>query len=167
MTTELASARCDLLPVTRADAAPLHALWTSPGVRRYLWDDEIIPRQRTDDAIATSIELFDRHDFGLWLLRERIDRAVIGFAGLWPFRDAAEFELLDGVDERNWGRGYAVEASQAVIDYAFTRLDMPLLRASTDAGNTASMRVLDKLGFVQTRRETVSGFDTVFFEKTR
>ena len=153
--------------MTHDDAAALHALWTSPGVRRYLWDDEIISRERTNDAIATSQELFDRHDFGLWLVRARIDRALIGFAGLWPFRAEQEFELLYGVDERMWGHGYAVEASQAVIDYAFAQLDMPLMRASTDAGNAASVRVLQKLGFSQTRRETVNGLDTVFFEKSR
>ena len=153
--------------MTHEDAAALHALWTSPGVRRYLWDDEIIPRERTDAAISISQQLFDRHHFGLWLLHERNERALIGFAGLWPFRDEQAFELLYGVDERMWGRGYAVEAARAVIDHAFTQLEMPVIRASTDTGNTASVRVLEKLGFAQTRRETVNGLDTVFFEKSR
>lgn len=167
MQTELSSARCDLVPVTHADAAALHALWTAPGVRRYLWDGEIIPRERTDEAISTSEDLFERHDFGLWLLRERIDHSLIGFAGFWPFREADEFELLYGIDERMWGHGYGVEASQAVIDYGFTQLGMPVIRASTDVANAASVRVLEKLGFVQTRRQVVNGLDTIFFEKQR
>jgi ribosomal-protein-alanine N-acetyltransferase len=165
--TDLTSARCDLVPVAQADAHALHALWTSAGVRRYLWDGEIIPRDRTDEAIRTSEELFEQHDFGLWLLRERIDHSLIGFAGLWPFREAQEFELLYGVDERWWGHGYAVEASQAVIDYCFRQLDLPAIRASTDADNAASVRVLEKLGFQETRRDTINRQDTIFFEKTR
>lgn len=167
MSTDLATARCDLNPVRQSDAATLHALWTSPGVRRYLWDDEIISRERTDEAINVSDQLFEQHDFGLWVLRERIDHALIGFAGLWPFRDEQEFELLYGVDENKWGRGYAVEASQAVVDYCFTQLGMTAVRASTDVANAASVRVLDKLGFIQTRRAIVNGLDTVFFEKSR
>ena len=155
------------MPVTHADATAVHELWTSPGVRRYLWDDEIIPRERTDDAIATSDDLFEQHDFGLWLLRERIDHSLVGFAGLWPFREAEQFELLYGVNERLWGRGYAVEAARAVIDYAFGTLDMPMISASTDVANAASLRVLEKLGFTETRRATVNGLDTVFFEKER
>lgn len=155
------------MPVKPADAAALHALWTSPAVRRYLWDGEIIPRDRTDEAIATSENLFERHDFGLWLMRERIDHALIGFAGLWPFRDAQEFELIYGVDERMQGHGYAVEGAQAVIHHAFTQLDMPLVRASTDTANTGSIRVLEKLKFAPTRRETVNGVDTTFFERAR
>jgi [ribosomal protein S5]-alanine N-acetyltransferase len=165
--TDLSGARCDLTPVSYADAEALHALWTAPGVRRYLWDGETIPRERTDEAIATSDDLFERHDFGLWLLRERIDHSLVGFAGIWPFRDAQEFELLYGVDEAMWGHGYAVEAAQAVIEHCFHTLDLPVIKASTDVGNAASVRVLEKLGFVQTRRATVNGLDTVFFEKQR
>jgi [ribosomal protein S5]-alanine N-acetyltransferase len=165
--TDLSSARCDLVPVTHADAAAVHELWTSPGVRRYLWDGEIIPRERTDEAIAASDDLFEQHDFGLWLLRERIDHSLTGFAGLWPFREAGEFELLYGIDERWWGRGYAHEAAQAVMNYAFQTLDLPVVRASTDVANAASVRVLEKLGFTQTRRAMVNGLDTVFFEKER
>ena len=167
MQTDLSSARCDLLPVSPADAAALHALWTSPGVRRYLWDGEIIPRERTDAAIAMSGELFERHDFGLWLMRERIDRSLAGFAGMWPFRGGETFELLYGVAEGLWGRGYAVEGAQAVIDHAFQVLDLPVIRASTDAANTASVRVLEKLGFARTQRQVVHGLDTVLFEKRR
>ena len=155
------------MAVTHADATPLHELWTSAGVRRYLWDGEVIPRERTDEAIAMSDDLFEQHDFGLWLLRERIDHSLVGFAGIWPFREAQEFELLFGVDERMWGRGYAAEAGRAVIDYAFDMLRMPLVRASTDVANVASLRVLEKLGFTRTRRDMVNGLDTVFFEKER
>jgi [ribosomal protein S5]-alanine N-acetyltransferase len=167
LATDLTSARCELTPVTAADAAAVHALWTSPGVRRFLWDDEIIPRDRTDEAIAASAELFEQHDFGLWLVRDRADRSVIGFAGLWPFREEQEFELLYGIDQRMWGHGYAVEAAHAVIEYCFGQLDMPVIRASTDVGNAASVRVLEKLGFTPIRRDTVNGLDTVFFELSR
>lgn len=155
------------MPVSHTDAAALHALWTAPGVRRYLWDDEIIPRDRTDQAIAASDDLFEHHDFGLWLVRERVDHSLVGFAGLWPFREADDFELLYGVGERLWGHGYGVEAAQAVIDYCFHTLDMPFVKASTDVDNTASVRVLEKLGFMPTRREVVNRLDTIFFEKHR
>lgn len=167
MQTDLSTARCDLIPVVHGDAAALHALWTSPGVRRYLWDGEIIPRERTEEAIATSVDLFERHDFGLWLLRERIDHSLVGFAGIWPFRDAQEFELLYGVDERMWGHGYATEAAQVVVDYGFGQLAMPVIRASTDVDNAASLRVLEKLAFTRTRSEKVNGLDTLFFEKAK
>jgi [ribosomal protein S5]-alanine N-acetyltransferase len=161
----LRTARCELRPVSTADATGLHALWITPGVRRFLWDDEIIPAQRATEAVATSAELFDRHRFGLWAVRLKGARAIQGFAGIWPFRDPPEFELLFGVAEPLWGRGLAVEAAGAVMVYCAAVLEMTRICASTDAGNTASIRVLDKLGFTEVRRAIAGGLDTIFFER--
>src|SRR5688572_27199660 len=74
--TDLSTVRCDLHPVSAADAGALHALWTSGAVRRYLWDDEIISRERTDDAVASSERLFEENDFGLWVVRDRFDKSL-------------------------------------------------------------------------------------------
>ncbi len=167
MQTDLSTARCDLHPVTADDTAALHALWTSPGVRRYLWDDEIVSRERTDEVIATSDRLFEQNDFGLWVMRERIDKSLAGVTGLYPFRETHDVELVFAVEERLWGHGYAAEAARAVIEYCFTTLQMPAIRASTDAENAASARVLEKLGFTQTRRATVGRIDTLFYERAR
>ena len=167
MQTDLSTARCDLHPVTEADAAALHALWTSAGVRRFLWDDEIISHEKTAEAITTSETLFEKNDFGLWVVRDRFDRSLAGFVGIWPFREAQEFELLFGIDERLWGHGYASEVGQSVIEYCFTTLRMPIIRASTDSENTASVRVLEKLGFTPRRRAIVNRIDTIFFERLR
>jgi RimJ/RimL family protein N-acetyltransferase len=163
--TTLRTGRCELRPVAPADAAELHALWITPGVRKFLWDDDLIPPARAAEAVATSRELFDRHRFGLWAVRVNGAPAIQGFAGIWPFRDPPAFELLFGMAEPLWGRGYAVEAARAVLAYCAAVLDMPLVRASTDAGNAASIRVLDKLGFRRVRRATIAGLDTIFFER--
>ena len=161
----LSTARCELRPVTSGDAAELHALWTAPGVRRFLWDDAIIPLEQTADAIRTSEALFRDHRFGLWAARLQREAAIAGFAGIWPFREPPEFELLYGVAEAYWGRGLAVEASRAVLEYCGDALSMTTMRASTDAANIASVRVLDRLGFTAVRRAVADGLDTVFYER--
>jgi ribosomal-protein-alanine N-acetyltransferase len=153
-----------LRPLTAGDAAELHALWTAPGVRRFLWDDEIIPLEQTADAIRTSEALFRDHRFGLWAVRLQREARIAGFAGIWPFRDPPEFELLYGVAETHWGKGLAVEASQAVLEYCRDALSMTTMRASTDAANIASVRVLDRLGFAPVRRAVAGGLDTLFYE---
>jgi RimJ/RimL family protein N-acetyltransferase len=161
----LHTARCELRPVSAADIPQLHELWITAGVRRFLWDDEIIPRQRAAEVVATSRTLFDRYGFGLWAIRQRQSPAIQGFAGIWPFRNPPEFELLFGIAEPLWGQGYAVEAAQAVLAYCASVIEMPVVRASTDVGNAASIRVLHKLGFTETQRATVDGLDTIFFER--
>ena len=49
----------------------------------------------------------------------------------------------------HWGKGFATEASRALIDIAKV-LKLPRLEASHFLDNPASGRVLEKLGFVAT-----------------
>lgn len=51
-----------------------------------------------------------------------------------------------------WGKGFATEASRAFIDHAFRNTAATELRADVDPRNTASLHVLDRLGFVETGR---------------
>ena len=75
--------------------------------------------------------------------------------------------LLFGVTAGQWNRGIATEASRHVIGYGFGMLGFHTIAASTDVGNTASVRVLEKLGMRFDRREVIEGLDTVFFRLRR
>lgn len=45
-----------------------------------------------------------------------------------------------------WGKGYATEAAQAVLRYAFETLNLPEIVAYTVVNNIRSRRVMEKLG---------------------
>ena len=68
-----------------------------------------------------------------------------------------------------WGRGYATEATRAIIDLGFRELDLAQIYAQVLVGNIGSMRVLEKLGMVVegTKRQHVRKghrlFDVVFY----
>ncbi len=62
---EIETARLRLLPLAKADVDEVHALWSSPEVRKYLWDDEVITRQRTASLVEESLRLFATHGYGL------------------------------------------------------------------------------------------------------
>ncbi len=163
----LTSSRCALRPLSPRDAGRLHALFTNPGVRQFLWDGEVIPIERTHDVVARSAAMFRDHCYGLWAARMSGARGLSGFAGFWWFRDPPELELLYGVDERLWGRGLATEIAQVVVAYGFDDLQMRTIRASTDTANVASIRVLEKLGFRFVARGMSGGLDTAFYELLR
>ncbi|WP_326964294.1 GNAT family N-acetyltransferase [Arthrobacter sp. PL16] len=94
-------------------------------------------------------------DASLGLLAiERRDRGdVIGYCGLIANDHGQDgepemaYELLRAV----WGQGYATEASLAVVSWA-KELGYRRLWATVREWNTASRRVLVKLGFVETAR---------------
>ena len=150
-----------------ADLEPLHATFTLPGVRQFIFDDHIIPREQTQEIIDRSIALFAEHGFGLWLAHERADADadITGIGAYWYFREPPELELLYGVADHRVGRGYGLEIATALVQYGFDVLRMPVIRASTDAPNVASQRLLGKLAFAFERRAIVNGLDTLFYTR--
>lgn len=74
------------------------------------------------------------------------------------------------IGERCWGKGLMTEAAAAFVDAFFSRHDVVHIVSSVFAGNDASIRVQEKLGFVivgetvrysKARQCTLPRFDTV------
>jgi ribosomal-protein-alanine N-acetyltransferase len=76
------------------------------------------------------------------------DPRPIGSCGcFWASIPNRTMELGYWVAEQFWGKGIAVEASRAVVSLAFREFEPERMQARVIAGNVASLRVLDKLGF--------------------
>jgi ribosomal-protein-alanine N-acetyltransferase len=144
----------------------MHGLWIDADVRRFLWDDVVIPRDRAAEVLAASAADFERHQYGLWAVHDLTTGALAGFCGIRS-SDVRPPELLYGFLRTWWGRGYATETARAVLDYAFDSLGMPVVEAATDAPNVASLRVLERLGMTIVRRAMLNGLDTIFCSLTR
>lgn len=163
----LGTPRLILRPWELGDTDALHALWTSPDVRRYLWDDVVISRERAEETVREAIDLAAREDLGQWLVLDRASGMVAGFCGLIRREPEEAPELLYGLSPEWWGRGLATEAAQAVLDYGFNRLKCARITAATDPPNEASQRVMQRLGMCFTHRGTLNGLETLFFEIRR
>jgi len=100
---------------------------------------------------------YAQNGYGLWRVARREDDMPVGICGLVR-RDG-----LDAPDigyaflEESWGRGYAVEAASATLDYARRVLGLPLILAITKPGNQASIRVLEKIGLRFEKMITLPG----------
>lgn len=57
-------------------------------------------------------------------------------------------EIGYGIDEAFQGRGYATEAVQGALRWAFRHPEVTAIEAETDPENAASQRVLAKCGFL-------------------
>ncbi len=85
-----------------------------------------------------------------FLIFERTDGepVLVGSCGLGR-RPSGAVELGYWISRDHWGRGFATEASEALLAIART-LRLTRLEASYFVDNPASGRVLEKLGFVTT-----------------
>lgn len=159
--------RLSLRPWELGDIDALHALWTCPDVRRYLWDDVVISRERAEATVREAIDLAAREDLGQWLVLDRASGALAGFCGLIRRQPGDAPELMYGLAPEWWGRGLATEAARAALAYGFDRLHCARITAATDPPNEASQRVMDRVGMRFRHRGTLNGRETLFYEITQ
>jgi ribosomal-protein-alanine N-acetyltransferase len=163
---DLTTARLTLRPLTAADAAAAHALWTQPEVRRYLWNDEVVTLDRVREVIAAGRRDFAARRYGLWGVYDTATGAFAGFAGCREWPDGGP-ELMYGLAPAWWGRGLATEAAEAVLAYLFETLGYPHVMAATDPPNLASVRVMERLGMAFHERCEMHGLDTLVYRLSR
>jgi RimJ/RimL family protein N-acetyltransferase len=150
----LETGRLLLRPWRVAEAVVLHELWTER-------DPRVPPHRRIDaDGHPTVTDLEDSirtnqpSSIGLLAVERKAARDVIGYCGLIDSGRGSDgepelaFELL----RRVWRQGYATEASLAVLDWARSA-GYERLWATVREWNTASRRVLAKVGFTETERK--------------
>jgi RimJ/RimL family protein N-acetyltransferase len=143
---EIRTARLLLRPLGPADEEELFLLWNDREVGRYLWDDRAVARETVRAELEASQRSFAERGFGHFTLSLPPDPAVVGFSGLRSIAGSAEIEVLYALFPRFWGRGLATEAARAVLRYGFEELGLAEIFAGADPPNTASFRVMERLG---------------------
>lgn len=164
MKLKLETRRLTLKPVAKNDLQMLHKIFTDESVRKYLFDDEILPVEQVEDFISISEKSFAEKNYGLWLICLNETQETIGLAGLWTFFDEPQPQLLYALLTDFTGQSFATEASEKIIGYCFSNLSFDYLIASCDAPNIDSHRVAERLGMKKFKEEIKNGLPTVFFK---
>jgi [ribosomal protein S5]-alanine N-acetyltransferase len=167
MAFELQTSRLGMRPITTDDSDDLHTLWTNADVRRYLWDDVVLDKDRVATEINYSIASFYIYKFGLWAVMRKGSTQIIGFCGLRRFGHPTETELLYGLHPDHWHKGYATEAAREILRYGFEVLGLEKIYAGSDPPNAASQRVMQRLGMSEPVRMKVHGLDADYGSLTR
>jgi len=130
-----------LRPVEPGDGDVLHAIFTEPGVRQYLFDDVLLSRDETQAHVDAACA------HGAWVIC--LDGTVVGLVSLRP-TGTVDRELIIAVSERCWGGGMAYEAADVALRRGFEMLRLPRVLAGVDLPNQRSHRLMARLGFVPT-----------------
>lgn len=129
------------------DAPALFAMNTDPEVMRYTGE----PMPASVEDMRRMIETypdFDRTGFGRWTCVDRETDQVIGFAGLKHLEDVGAVDLGYRLIRSRWGRGLATEAARACLRFGFDVIGLEYVIGLVLPGNSASIRVLEKVGMV-------------------
>jgi RimJ/RimL family protein N-acetyltransferase len=144
----------------------LVALHLDPDVSRYLGG--VRSAEATAAYLAVNIAHWDRHGFGLWVLRTKSGEFA-GRAGIRHIAcdDTNEIELAYTLKRSLWGQGLATEIAHALTTVARSQLQLPPLVGLVAVANAASRRVLEKAGFSLERYAIHHGEEVALYRLPR
>lgn len=145
----LETERLILRRATAADVDALVEINTDPEVTLYINGGKPIPRAQIEDEVGHWLAYYERYaGYGFWIVVEKATGDFLGWVHLRPTRDGApdEPELGYRLTRSGWGKGYATEASRALVDRAFVEYEARRVFATTMTVNVRSRRVMEKAG---------------------
>jgi RimJ/RimL family protein N-acetyltransferase len=136
--------RLRLRPHAFHDVDDVLAFAADPEWSRYLPVPHPYTRSNAEQFIASQL-LLDKEKHQAWAIE--LNGTVIGGINISFKFEHRLGELGYSIARLHWGVGFATEAVRVVIDASFsTHPDLNRIQAYADARNTASMRVMEKLG---------------------
>ena len=141
--------RLQLRKMVKADAKSLLAIWSDPEVTKYMNITHFTQEEQALEMIELLGQLADQQKAIRFSIFEKASNRIIGSCGFNVLDfDNATTEIGYDLAKVHWGKGYAIEAITALINYAFTDLAMNTIVAKVEAANINSIKVLKKLKFI-------------------
>ena len=115
--------------------------------------ESTIPGFRAWRSLAGLMGHWAMRGYGKWAVERKSDGAMMGRVGLinpegWP-----GLEVGWTLGRSYWGKGYAFEAAQAVVDDGFGRLGLDEIVAYTVPANRRSWGLIERLGMTRNPHE--------------
>jgi RimJ/RimL family protein N-acetyltransferase len=131
------------------DAEFILTLLNEPSFLRYIGDKKV---RNLDDAqqyiLNGPIASYKQNGFGLYLVELKESGAPIGMCGLIKREELPDVDIGFAFLPDYWSRGLAFEAATAVMKYAEQTLKLKRIVAITSPDNDASIKLLQRIGFM-------------------
>lgn len=151
------------------DKNDLFEMDSDPDVHLYIDNNPV----KSIDEIARAIDIlkiqYKENGIARWAVIDKSTNECIGWSGLKYFNQPVNhhinfYELGYRFKKKHWGKGYATEASFAILEYGFAHFPIDKIYAITHPKNTNSKKVLFKLGFELKQTFDYEGEATDWFE---
>lgn len=145
---ELHTSRLNLRKIGMDDLQLYYTRLGSSGeVTKYMFFQ---PHKDISESVASIEKALKRYEIGRnyrWAIALRENNDIIGVIDLLKFDEEANscsFAYMLGQDF--WGKGYGTEALNAVMEFAFTKMEIEKIEAEHFGANIASGAVMRKVG---------------------
>jgi RimJ/RimL family protein N-acetyltransferase len=165
---ELDTERLVLRRHTIADFADCLAMWSDPGVTRFIGG-----KPATQEEVWARLLRYSGHwsllGYGYWVVEDKRTGRFVGEVGFADFKRVIE-PSLDGVPEIGWalapwaqGQGFAMEAVRAAVAWGDTHFGPTRTACIINPDNRPSIRIAEKCGYQEFRRTTYKDNPTIMF----
>lgn len=149
-------------PTTEEDADFIVAVFNTEGALRFIGDRQIRTREDALGFIKNrTLKQLAEVRFANYTVVEKETGAKIGVAGLYKRPGLELVDLGYALLPEYEGQGFAFESANALKEAAFSHFECNALCAITHPENSASARLLDKLGFHKIDQRELPGVDGV------
>lgn len=126
------------------DIDDIFAMRSDPEVMRFIRAPQ--NRVETVNWLNLVSSRWKSDHIGFCAIVEKQTDKFIGWCGLWRLKETSELEIGYAIAKNAWGKGFATEAAQVFLRYAFEQLKPDKIVAVAEPENASSRRVMEKLG---------------------
>ncbi|REJ76341.1 MAG: N-acetyltransferase [Acidobacteria bacterium] len=138
--------RLSMRPFTEDDLEWMIGHRTDAEVARYLGGLELQTPSFVEKRLKLYIGCYRELGLSMCLTSLRDNGRPVGISGLKPLDKTGEIELGYSFDKDQWGKGLATEAALAWLDFGFRESGLERIVAVAEPENSASIRVMEKVG---------------------
>lgn len=149
--------RLQLCQLSLDDAKFILSLVNDPGWIRFIGDRGIRTVAQAEAYLQDGpMVSYATNGFGLYLVRRKSDKLRLGMCGLVKRPSLPHVDIGFAFLSLYTGRGYALEAATAVLNYAHFDLKLHPIVAITAPDNQRSIKLLQKLGLRFQKRMVIA-----------
>lgn len=160
--------RVVLRKFTLSDVDDAWAMNRNAEVRKYLIGEGEPSRDQVRRLIEqNTLRDYEKYGYGRLAIIHKADNRFIGFTGLKYLPDMDEVDVGYRLHRDYWGLGLATEATRPTVDFGFIELNLERIIAMAHPDNSASIRVMEKLGLTPWKSVVEDGFNVVCYRLER
>ena len=161
----LETERLILRPFIQTDVDQIFAMRSDEDVMRYIREPQ--NREESVNWLNLVSSRWETKGIGFCAVIEKQTEEFVGWCGIWRLKETKELEIGYAFAKKYWGKGFATEAALEFLQYAFEELKPGKVVAVVRPENTASRRVMEKLGMNLVKTGKFYGQDLVQYAITK
>jgi RimJ/RimL family protein N-acetyltransferase len=148
------------------DLSIVYTIHSDPATHKYSRFGPHKSIKESEALLKEWLNQWEKYDYGYWKISTQVNPSrIIGFGGITnkEFSGKSYANLYYRLIPEEWGKGYATEMAQMVIDIAFNELRLTEIIAIMRPDNHPSIRVIERLGMTLRKEILYKGEPGLFY----